>query len=709
MGRFFVLGLVAVFVAACGSGGNDGGSVSGSGLDDIEHGNILIEEVAVPATAALGDTIEVSVNLHSETRKNHVYIKMDLYELPEGENIASLVADQLVASMSFRPHEDYHEVSSHIVEEVTPGAIFPVEFTADIPSDLNPGNYAVIFSLNFYQIRTDENSGQGELIEDNPDNHRIASNTLLLSDPESPDIRIEHLSADEYSFSVGENYLHENDFSIEGHDEMLLNLQLVGAHRNVLDPFHVNFDLEIPGHGVFPLLVLDENEQGEHVKRNFLEFDSHCYDQHLDDVQGEKVECAALFVNETRGVSAELHLTEEIYDILKTLDQDTECQVLVYVDSFDAIDEHHETNNDSSLNIMYIPDGNELPSPEVSVASSTELGPYSSTIKNSSKDSSWGKTDSVKSGYSSHFKVNKKPGSVPTAFYSSLGSNAYGYIFGHRFDIFDAYVRGDLNINNVTASYFDAKLDLAGKTLIHEYKSLTRSSDGSVHPAVLLTTADPNTARIYQMSSWTKNAYGITPSSGGKSYPAGVYTWGNYQSVSLYEKYKTAERTKRFTLGPVPMKATVGYRAKGALGGSVTAYAGNRLNIKAFPFIDIDSFTDVGVDIKVASAGIHGSVNMVTLSYPVSHYENNDCLVGTYCWDTNPRDLGLSFQILPADPYAKASIKNNLHLESLDGHIYLYAKINYLVGSKKWTQNIVNWTGPRKDFSLHAPYVKEWR
>jgi hypothetical protein len=142
---------------------------------------------------------------------------------------------------------------------------------------------------------------------------------------------------------------------------------------------------------------------------------------------------------------------------------------------------------------------------------------------------------------------------------------------------------------------------------------------------------------------------------------------GNLQDSKAWDK-SFFSASQRIWLGPVPVK--VAASANGRLGFDYKAqYAGAKVNLTANPYARAYASASASVDAVVASAGVTGSLTLLTADLPAS-------------------------AVLTIQPtYIDYDVDADLKLTSMSGRIDLWAKVWYLFGSKKWSTTLATWSG----------------
>ena len=133
--------------------------------------------------------------------------------------------------------------------------------------------------------------------------------------------------------------------------------------------------------------------------------------------------------------------------------------------------------------------------------------------------------------------------------------------------------------------------------------------------------------------------------------------------------------SKTFMVGPVPItvKASLAGGVKLAVTGLVSPTVAR---VMATPAGWSNVTASASVNIIVASFGIEGSLTLINASMPS---------YGELFWPL----CDISW-----------TLRSNLVLNTLSGNLDLYAKINFIFFSKKWTLNIARWSGLNYNWSL---------
>lgn len=151
-------------------------------------------------------------------------------------------------------------------------------------------------------------------------------------------------------------------------------------------------------------------------------------------------------------------------------------------------------------------------------------------------------------------------------------------------------------------------------------------------------------------------------------------TWSLSKNLKQSFDYGTSFH---FSIGPIPVSGRIGVRGSAGVNfilGIRPAHATAHI----IPQIDAKVYAQAGVDIGVASAGAGGQLTLLKDTLDLG------------------AEVGLDFDSQKG-PYISQHLYLRNKLEMLSGNFYLYARVNYLIGSHEWRMNIWNWTGYRFD------------
>ncbi|MEN2984152.1 MAG: hypothetical protein ABDH25_03905 [Dictyoglomaceae bacterium] len=163
-----------------------------------------------------------------------------------------------------------------------------------------------------------------------------------------------------------------------------------------------------------------------------------------------------------------------------------------------------------------------------------------------------------------------------------------------------------------------------------------------------------------------------------------VYILGRKEyEKSFKTKYRLKEDLNYNIDWGFPISAPVGpFNIKGTFGirGSIKLSLDSSLDFllcstSIKPSIDTKAFAEIGVDYKVASAGVGGELTIL-----------KDTLILN-------GSLGLVLQDPIYNSYFNILASGENSLNALSGSFYFFVKVNYLVGSKKFKTEIYNWDG----------------
>ncbi|ACI19989.1 hypothetical protein [Dictyoglomus thermophilum] len=146
-------------------------------------------------------------------------------------------------------------------------------------------------------------------------------------------------------------------------------------------------------------------------------------------------------------------------------------------------------------------------------------------------------------------------------------------------------------------------------------------------------------------------------------------------------------------VGPFNITGTFGIR--GGIGLELSSNLDSlSCSISVKPSIDTKAFAEIGIDYKVASAGVGGELTIL---------KDELLLKGS---------LALVLQDPLYNSFFNVSALGENNLDALSGDLYFFVKVNYLVGSKKFKAQIYEWDGfsyntSLFNYSLNEPAYKD--
>ncbi|MFN3698845.1 MAG: hypothetical protein ACK4SU_01450 [Dictyoglomus sp.] len=177
-----------------------------------------------------------------------------------------------------------------------------------------------------------------------------------------------------------------------------------------------------------------------------------------------------------------------------------------------------------------------------------------------------------------------------------------------------------------------------------------------------------------------------------------VYILGNKEYETSFKVNYQFEKALKYNLDwGFPISAPVGpFNITGRFGirGGIELFLNSKLNplfctANIKPSINTKAFAEVGLDYKVASAGVGGELTIL-----------KDTLILN-------GGLGLILQDPLYNSYFEFSALGQNSLEALSGNLYFFVKVDYIVGSKKFKTEIYEWDGFYWDTTLFNYSYKE--
>ncbi|GEM_PF-6893488 len=207
------------------------------------------------------------------------------------------------------------------------------------------------------------------------------------------------------------------------------------------------------------------------------------------------------------GRTFDLYLNAEAYRALAGRRSEVVCKLIVKLDPNNQIQEWEDNKADNVRELPVI----FLPSDQESIASGRragtmrsdgESGPYSNSVF-SSYDNKWYGDDNIRGGYNLGAELNYKTIDIggkqfPIAGYFGSENWIRGQIYGNTLYLFDLWAKADVNIDNITGSYFSYGADIAGVRIWGNLFSLSKDTNGNIGQRVLISFGKDASSDLYK-------------------------------------------------------------------------------------------------------------------------------------------------------------------------------------------------------------------
>ncbi len=453
--------------------------VPGFQAGDLVFEDVWVEDVAV---AGMPTTIRYAVTHTGLEPLEAVRVRFDLARLDQDS-----VQNLDVSDPEFVP--DYLAAYQEI-PRIEPGETLSLSQEFRVPHQIPEDLYAGVFT-----VRYEDPNGEF------PKQVAKAPGSILIGTPNLPNLRfVSHSMGGVGGNSFELPRLPAPRFDEAGtprpHEDpaLLVNLEVESMGLHTEHPVVVDFQLDLPGVGTFPLLLTENTpEQGvdpvsgqaqtlTRLQQRYT-YPTHCKQfapngAEILDLPGvepsydgtpEEV-CASLFRQTAVGRGFELYLTEEATTALSQQTRDVIGTLVVQLDPDQEIPEWKSLKQDNVLEVPVIFLAPATPAARTAAATADECkaleqGPYCQDILSFETQKDLG-VEKWKAGYHFFSDTNYETfsnSSVPAMFYSKQDDSVYVVANGKQTDLFKFDLGIDLNINNITNSYFYYYLSLPAK------------------------------------------------------------------------------------------------------------------------------------------------------------------------------------------------------------------------------------------------------
>jgi hypothetical protein len=531
-------------------------------------------------------------------------------------------------------------------EETEVTATFP------LPADLPAGTYRGVFTLNEDDFHPEDDQLQGEAAGDEADNRLETTEVMTVVAPTEPVVSTPSVALESNSLTVssrGPTSLRDPATLADAPD-LSLNLELVSDVLPVTDPVDVIFELDVPGADgptTYRLSYLDLVDSGSGPQPTLR--DTYTAAPTCRDATGADVDpatpgatCAALHPGSPQGRTFALFLPDDFYSALP--DQEITCTLRVTVDPTHAISVWNDDRSGlvTSLPLQLIP----APPPDPFTLHS--IGPK--YVYNLSKGETWG-NGKFNAGWSfssdlkywtTNYKVNGDY--LPTRGAFSAQASLPVTVFGQKFNILGGNIATDLDIDNITGSYFQYGVTLVGFQVWGDTLHLAGSGE-DMDELVLFSTKDSS---------------------------------GNER----FSKSKSIEVSATVWIWFVPITISGGIEGEIGLKGQVAVKANNVLELNVGPYARLGLVIKAGVGVPSFSVGVGGELTLIEAEQAVKPF----------------------LQFLPSLAQARVGVAFPLTVSTLGGRLFLYYDIIAFSGDF----TIISWSGFHWELNLIQPMEWMW-
>ncbi|MBF0192256.1 MAG: PD40 domain-containing protein [Magnetococcales bacterium] len=666
-------------------------------VPDFEAGNLKFTDVWVEDVMQSAMKTTVRFNITAEQPKYNSFVKLYLVKLPTGNvsdlnltNTTNFKADYILTALNI-PTLGQSLASKTVTNTQDVDTVTTIQYTSNnflsaqvehsfrLPVDITAGTYAVVFSIGQYDYDHTDDALQSESASNQADNILVAPASVLVGQPDKPNLRILSATLGSNSLELPAKRL-DTDATPPTIADLSLNMEVESMAQDTTVPVNVTAELQLGGQ-TFPLGIMASDARGRPYLQSAKSYEVSCVKEKGAD------RCASLFRQSQRGFTYKLYLNGAAYDTIAQLHGDTQGTLVIRLDPEGNVSEweNNRADNVKEMPVMFL-----ATSHAATAAGKSRHARYydsngsATSFVSMGTSESYGSTSTVAVGYTLGADVTYGDitNNVPHAAEFDASSNEFAvWIFGQKISLLGLDTGAQFDGNDPYCSDMNLDITVLGVNIL------------AYSPPDSTTIA----TTVYDLIS------GYTSSSCKSKTATKVESLWVSQDTSGNELYiKSTEKTeeKQFMIGPVPVVVTGGAEGSAGLQGSLSINATQKLSSSVGPFLNITGFAEVGVGLSVnagafslsAVAGVGMSLTIVDI---------------TLTMDT-------SFQLNEALPAAMITFETPLVLTTMDGEFYAYVEVGITVKlgfikiekEYRYSYTIFSWNGYTTTINLTDPRAK---
>lgn len=663
-------------------------------VPDFAAGNLKFTQVWVEDTIQSGMPSQIWFDVETETPKYNTFVKIYLVQLPTGSvddlDLTHFTPDYSLTALTIESLGDSTSLDStvtqgqDIVTDITylsdDNRKAHVEHRFLVPATVADGTYAAVFSIGRFDYNPEDDALQSEDLADQQDNFLAAPASVIVGQPTLPNLRILSAELNSNSFELPEKRPVEE--STPFGSDLTLNMEVESMAQDTELPVDVTFALNIDGQR-YPLSFAD-NQGRRPSKAAVKTYPVTCQAETRDGYpEGDR--CASLFRQDQQGYTYKLYLNGDAYDALAAKTADTQVELVIQLDPNQTVSEweNNTADNVKVMSVMYLAPH----SSNVSIRSAFTINEDIEGVEDwpsitdygtqlfmpLSEDEAYGNKD-FGVGYAfnagityqescfdddedgiDECDISGNDDDIPypsAAAFDATGNEVYVKIFGNKADILTVDVGADFDGDQILCTWFAYDVAVIGglKTWDAFY-----NFDG-IDPSVC---SDPGA--VQTLTIWTSQ---------------------DDDGNELYTVSKSKDYEKTFTVGTIPITVAAGATGDLGIRGDVTVDTTNTVDIEVGPYLELTGYAEGGVGTKGFNAGI--GIELLVLGVDLPFHA--------------------TLQVKPSYPLAIFTFEAPLIISTLDGKLYLYAKLLL----DKYTYTILKWSGLEWEYALIDPAREVW-
>ncbi|MDM8564109.1 PA14 domain-containing protein [Candidatus Halobeggiatoa sp. HSG11] len=663
-------------------------------IPDFEAGNLKFTQVWVEDTMQAGMPTKIWFDVETETPKHNTFMKLYLVNLRTGS-----IDDLNIAGGNFDVAHSLTALTIDKLGHVGPGdtvtktqdsdTVTEISYLTDdnskahvehsfiVPAGVENGTYAAVFSIGRFDYNPEDDALQSEDAADKQDNFLAAPASVIVGQPDKPNLRILFAELNSNSFELPRK--RPVDGSSQFSSELVLNMEVESMAQDTELPVDIVFALDIDGQS-YPLSIADNSGRRPSLVTKKT-YPVSCREETREGYPaGER--CASLFKQDQQGYTYKLYIDEAAYDALAALTADSTVNLVIQLDPDKTVTEweNNTADNVKTMPVMF------LASPEdVGTTRSTRRSVRADDSGHSPQTGNWESwvtdygidlfnpldeaeeygTDDFGVGYAfqaslTYAENTHNSTTYPyAASFDGTGNRVYVGIFGYEIDMLSVDVGADINGDQLLCTWFGYDVDIIGDDIWSGYYDI----DGMSQESGCAGNSKVDVTSEYEI------------------FNTQLYGDGN----EYFSKSKSVDSDpKTFVVGIIPITVTAGATGELGIRGSLVVDTSNTLTISIGPYAELTAYAEGGVTIGIYSGGIGIELLLLGVEVPFT----------------------AALQVLPSIPLATFTFEIPLVISTLDGEFYLWYKAFWDKDKSKYT--ILEWDGFEWEFPLIDPVFLYW-
>ncbi|MBF0339599.1 MAG: PD40 domain-containing protein [Magnetococcales bacterium] len=667
-------------------------------VPDFEAGNLKFTDVWVEDVMQSSMKTTVHFNVAAEVPKYNSIVKIYLVKLPTGNvndlkigNVNNFKPDYTLTALNI-PTLGQKLASTTVTNTQDVDTVTTIQYTSAnflnalvehsfrLPADITAGTYAVVFSIGQFDYTQTDDALQSETAANQSDNVLIAPASVLIGQPDKPNLRI-------LSTTLGNNSLElpakrpDTNSTPPVTPDLSLNMEVESMAQDTTVPVKITMELQLAGQ-TYPLSILTTDANGRPSLAESKNYDVTCVKEKGQD------RCASLFRQNQQGYTYQLYLNRDAYDALAQLTGDVQGKLVIRVDPEGKVDEweNNRADNVKEMPVMFLSHSNTAAPNAKRTARFYDTGAASTNYVHMGDSSSvYGSKSIIGVSYNLGADVNYGDiaSNIPhTAEFDAGANNFSVWIFGYEIGLLGLDTGAQFDGDNPFCSNMHLEMKVLGVNIL----------------AYIPPTGSQIASTVYNLVSglWTSSSCKSKTASKVES----LWSSQDFSGNELYILSKDKEEEKTYFIGPVPVTVTAGVEGQAGLQGYLTVDATQTIKAGVGPFLQLTGTAEVGVGVSVSKGGL-------TISATAGVGISLTILQINLEFDT-------SFLLDKTLPAAMIKFETPLVLQTLSGSFYAYVELGVEIDlgftkiekEIRYTQNIISWTGYSWTINLLDPRVK---